>query len=111
MASQDLYQHLAQYKTSDWSSMVERLAPTIHAIDREATRIWFAFFPLDLHLDLEATSDPAGRAYALGLMGRWKLADQIDTSHRFLFAHRYWPQTKAAVASLDPIPAGGLAAV
>ena len=112
MASlQDLYQHLAQYKTSDWSSMIERLAPTIHAIDREATRIWFAFFPLDLHLDLEATSDPAGRAYALGLMGRWKLADQIDMSHRFLFAHRYWPQTKAAVASLDPIPAGGLGAV
>ena len=91
--------------------MVERLAPTIHAIDREATRIWFAFFPLDLHLDLEGTDDPAGRAYALGLMGRWKLADQIDTSHRFLFAHRYWPQTKAAVTSLDPIPAGGLGAV
>jgi ferredoxin len=110
-ALQDLYQHLAQYKTSDWRDMVERLAPTIHPIDREATRIWFAFFPLDLHLDLEATDDPAGRAYALGLMGRWKLADQIDTSHRFLYAHRYWPQTKAAVTSLDPIPAGGLRAV
>jgi ferredoxin len=112
MASlQDLYAHLAQYNTSDWRDMVERLAPTIHPIDREATRIWFAFFPLDLHLDLEATDDPAGRAYALGLMGRWKLADQIDTSHRFLYAHRYWPQTKAAVTSLDPIPAGGLGAV
>jgi ferredoxin len=112
MASlQDLYAHLAQYKTSDWRDMVERLAPTIHPIDREATRIWFAFFPLDLHLDLEATDDPAGRAYALGLMGRWNLADQIDASHRFLYAHRYWPQTKAAVTSLDPIPAGGLGAV
>lgn len=91
--------------------MVEKLAPAIHGIDRDATRIWFAFFPLDLHLDLEAADDPAGRAYALGLMGRWKLADQIDASHRFLYAHRYWPQTKAAVISLDSIPAGGLSAV
>jgi ferredoxin len=80
-------------------------------IDREATRIWFAFFPLDLHLDLEAAEDKAARAHALGLMGRWRLADQIDASHRFLFAHRYWPQTRAAVQSLDPIPTGGLAAI
>src|SRR5262245_35626235 len=107
----DLYKQLCPYKASEWRDMVETLAPAIHAIDRDATRIWFAFFPLDLHLDLEAAADPAGRAYALGLMGRWRLADQIDASHRFLYAHRYWPQTKAAVTSLDPIPAGGLNAV
>ncbi|MGE5834409.1 MAG: 2Fe-2S iron-sulfur cluster-binding protein [Acidobacteriota bacterium] len=110
-ALSDLYQDLCRYKTSDWRDLVEKLAPAIHVIDRDATRVWFAFFPLDLHLDLEGAADPAGRAYALGLMGRWKLADQIDASHRFLYAHRYWPQTKAAVTSLDPIPAGGLIAV
>jgi len=110
-ALSDLYQHLCRFKTSQWRDMVEKLAPAIHTIDRDATRIWFAFFPLDLHLDLEASADPAGRAYALGLMGRWKLADQIDASHRFLYAHRYWPQAKAAVTSLDPIPAGGLSPV
>jgi ferredoxin len=30
-------------------------------------------------------------------MGNWRLADQIDTSHRFFYAHRYWPQVKHAV--------------
>ena len=34
-------------------------------------------------------------------MGRWRLADQIDTSHRFLYAHRFWPQVKAAIAGAD----------
>jgi hypothetical protein len=38
-------------------------------------------------------------------MGRWRLADQIDTSHRFLYAHRFWPQIKAAIAAADSWPA------
>jgi ferredoxin len=106
-----LYQVLCTYDSAAWRNAVDVLTPQIHPIDREATRIWFAFFPLDLHLDLEAADDKAARAYALGLMGRWRLADQIDASHRFLFAHRYWPQTRGAVQSLDPVPAGGLAAI
>jgi hypothetical protein len=32
-------------------------------------------------------------------MGRWRLADQIDESHRFLFGHIYWPCVKAVIAS------------
>jgi ferredoxin len=103
-----LYQILCSYDSAAWRKTVEVIAPQIHPIDREATRIWFAFFPLDLHLDLDAADDKAARAHALGLMGRWRLADQIDGSHRFLFAHRYWPQTRASLQALDPIPAGGL---
>jgi ferredoxin len=106
-----LYQVLCSYDSAAWRDAVDVITPQSHLIDREATRIWFAFFPLDLHLDLEAAEDKAARAHALGLMGRWRLADQIDASHRFLFAHRYWPQTRAAVQSLDPIPTGGLAAI
>ncbi len=34
-------------------------------------------------------------------MGRWRLADQVDISHRFFFAHRYWPQVKSAVHGIS----------
>jgi ferredoxin len=42
-------------------------------------------------------------------MGRWRLSDQIDESHRFLYSHRYWPQVKSAVNNgdlplTDPVP-------
>jgi ferredoxin len=103
-----LYETLRTYDSLAWRKAVDSVASEIHPIDRDATRIWFAFFPLDLFLDLEAAEDPVLRARALGLMGRWRLADQIDSSHRFLFAHRYWPQAKAAVQTLDPVPSGGL---
>jgi ferredoxin len=32
-------------------------------------------------------------------MGHWRLSDQVDSSHRFLYAHRYWPQVKTAIAA------------
>jgi len=102
--------HLSRFTTSDWTHAVDTLAAAIHPIDRDATRIWFAFFPLDLHLALEAAraegGDEAERELAqkLGLMGQWRLADQIDRSHRFLFAHRYWPQVKSAVSALTEWP-------
>ena len=35
---------------------VDVITPTIHEIDRNATRIWFAFWPLDLHLALDRPS-------------------------------------------------------
>jgi ferredoxin len=87
---------------------VDTLLAEIHPIDRNATRIWFAFFPLELHLALERADDPVDTARRLGLMGRWRLADQIDQSHRFLYAHRYWPQVKSAVSHGD-IPLSHLA--
>jgi ferredoxin len=92
-----LHTHLARFTPADWHRAVDTLSAEIHPIDREATKIWFAFFPLDLHLALEASPDPAALARKLGLMGHWRLADQIDASHRFLYAHRYWPQVKHAV--------------
>lgn len=94
----ELYAQLCRYDTRAWRKAVETLAAEIHPIDRNATRIWFAFYPLDLFLALEASSeDPAATARKLGLMGNWRLSEQIDTSHRFLYAHRYWPQVKSAV--------------
>jgi ferredoxin len=115
-----LYAQLCQYDPADWRRAIDAIAPKVHEIDRTATRIWFAFWPLELHLACEAarktesgaetttsslTTEPARK---FGLMGRWRLADQIDESHRFLYAHRYWPQVKTAACSdrdwPDPLP-------
>jgi ferredoxin len=104
-----LYTHLCRYDGQAWRRAVDTLASEIHPIDRSATRIWFAFFPLDLHLALEEAAGEQGGAAALaqrlGLMGQWRLADQIDQSHRFLYGHRYWPQAKSAIASAAPVDA------
>jgi ferredoxin len=93
---------LSRATAPDWQRALDAIAPDIHPIDRDATRIWFAFFPLELHQALErATGPDAGRALVqqLRLMGTWRLAEQIDTSHRFLYAHRYWPQVKNAISA------------
>ena len=94
---------LERRSADDWQRALDALIPSIHPIDQNATRIWFAFFPLKLHLALEAAAAEgpereAAVVQTLRLMGRWRLADQVDTSHTFLFAHRYWPQVKSAVA-------------
>jgi len=93
----DLYAHLSAYDAQAWRRAIETLGAEIHPIDRNATEIWFAFYPLDLHLAMAGAHDGANLVRKLGLMGDWRLTDQIDSSHRFLFAHRYWPQVKHAV--------------
>ena len=94
-----LYDHLCRYDSAAWRAAIDVLSAELHPIDRNATRIWFAFFPLDLHLALAETPDQDGLARKLGLMGQWRLADRINESHRFLYAHRYWPQVKSAVGN------------
>ena len=99
-----LYSHLCQYTPTQWLDTVELLSVNIHEVDRDATRIWFAFYPLNLHVALEAAADKTAAQRRLGLMGKWGLADSIDSSHRFLYAHRFWPQVKSAIAGTDHIP-------
>ena len=94
-----LTDHLRTFDAETWRRALETLSAGIHPIDQNATRIWFAFFPLDLHLAIEAAGGDAQRKF--GLMGNWRLADQVDSSHRFLYGHRYWPQVKAAIQSFD----------
>jgi ferredoxin len=113
-----LYDQLCRHDAAAWRSAIDAIAPDIHEVDRAATRIWFAFWPLELHLALyqgpgaersNGPAPPADIARGLGLMGRWRLAEQVDESHRFLYAHRYWPQVKATVSSdrdwPEPLPA------
>jgi ferredoxin len=71
---------------------VDRLQGAIHPVDRDATRVWFHLYPMRLQHAVDRAGDPAALEQHLRLEGRWRLADQRDTSHRFLFGHRYWPE-------------------
>ena len=101
----EIYTKLVPLDADAWIRAADVLATDVHPVDRNATRIWFTFFPLDLHLAMEDAADPAALARRLGLMGRWRLAEQVGSSHRFLYAHRYWPQVKTAIQNwTDAVP-------
>lgn len=75
-----LVEHLSRYAQADWATAVSTLALEFHPVDANATRVWFAFFPL-------------------ALADRSRLAERAATSHTFLYGHRYWPQVKRAVVA------------
>ena len=91
---------LDRHDDGDWSRVVGELLPSIHEVDRNATRVWFAFFPLALLRALEAAEDPAALAQKLLLQGEYYLKNQIDSSHTFLYGHRFWKRTKRVVTEL-----------
>lgn len=100
---------LAQHDDGSWLRALDRSESAMHPVDREATRIWFHFYPLALQQAMERP-DAADLARRMTLAGRWRLADQIDTSHSFLYAHQYWPHARRIVLDyLDgPTPPGSL---
>src|SRR6266567_6037649 len=90
---------LNRHDEEAWSATLVTLQRSIHEVDRHATQIWFAFYPLPLYRALEEAEDREKLAQQLLLQGDYELKDQIDTSHRFLYGHRFWPQIKKAVAA------------
>ena len=88
---------LKQHDEESWSATLTTLLRAIHEVDRNATQIWFSFYPLSLFEALEQSEDPETLAQRLLLQGKFYLKDQIDSSHSFLYGHRYWPQVKEAV--------------
>jgi ferredoxin len=82
---------------AEWFDAVESLLPDIHEVDRNAVQIWFRFYPLDLLNYLESAEDVEQAMKSVDLVGDFGLLDKIDTSHRFLYGHRFWPQIKKAV--------------
>ena len=87
---------LEQQDEEAWSGALTTLLRSIHDVDRNATQIWFSFYPLALFLALERAEDPEKLAQQLLIQGNYRLRDQIDSSHTFLYGHRYWPEVKAA---------------
>ena len=88
---------LNQHDEESWSATLATLLRSIHEVDRNATQIWFAFYPLSLFRALQQADDRDKLAQQLLLQGDYELKDQIDRSHKFLYGHRFWPQVKIAV--------------
>jgi ferredoxin len=88
---------LAKHDEEAWSAALTTLLRSIHEVDQNATQIWFAFYPLALFQALSAAEDPEKLRQMLLMQGTYALKDQIDSSHTFLYGHRYWPEVKKAV--------------
>ncbi len=88
---------LNQHDEEAWSATLVALLRFIHEVDRNATQIWFGFYPLPLQRALEQSDDREKLVQQLLLQGDYEVKHQVDTSHRFLYGHRSWPQVKQAV--------------
>jgi ferredoxin len=89
---------LHQHDDAAWLQVIEKLLPAIHPVDQRGVRIWFAFYPLTLKAALESAAEPEKMVTDLILKGKYRLADQVDSSAEFLYGHRYWPAVKTAIA-------------
>jgi len=88
---------LNQHDDEAWSAALATLLRSIHEVDRNATQIWFAFYPLSLFRALQQADVHYKLVQQLLLQGDFELKDQVDRSLRFLYGHRFWPHVKAAV--------------
>src|SRR5882672_4059299 len=89
--------YINQQGEEAWAATLTTLLRSVHEVDKNATQIWFSFYPLSLFRAFEAADDPEKLAAQLLLKGVYHLKDQIDSSHKFLYGHRYWPKVKKAV--------------
>lgn len=85
---------LNEHDEEAWSAALTTLLRSIHEVDRNATQIWFSFYPLGLFMALEQAEDPEKLVQQLLMQGDYLLGDQIDSSHTFLYGHRFWPEVK-----------------
>jgi ferredoxin len=90
-------QFLNQHDEEAWAAGLTALLRSVHDVDKNATQIWFSFYPLSLFRAFETAADPEKLRAQLLVQGVFQLKDQIDSSHKFLYGHRYWPQVKKAV--------------
>ena len=90
--------YLKQHDDHAWAAVIRDLLPFIHDVDKNATEIWFYFYPLRLARALAEAEDADQLAKKLLMQGSYYLKDQIETSHRFLYGHRYWAEVKESVA-------------
>ena len=88
---------LAEHDEEAWAAALATLLRSIHEVDRHATQIWFSFYPLQLFRALSQSEDREKLVQQLLLQGDYELNTQIDTSHSFLYGHRFWPEVKRAV--------------
>jgi ferredoxin len=90
---------LNQQDEEAWSGALTTLLRSIHEVDKNATQIWFAFYPPGLFRALQRAADREALARQLLMQGTYSLREQVDSSHRFLYGHRFWPEVKGAVTA------------
>lgn len=83
----------------EWDDLSSRLAERIHPVDRQATRIWVAFWPLKLSRLLQKSPDQEAVIRDYRLKGKFRLEEQIDSAASFLYGARFWPRIKAELVS------------
>jgi ferredoxin len=105
----DLERYLQGHDDHDWRRAAGALEFETNEVDRPATRIWLAFYPIALARLLDQAPDADQLARELLLQGRWRLADQVDSSHWFFYSHRYWPTVKRAAVLLAEQTTGRVA--
>ena len=88
---------LDRHDEEAWSAALTTLLRSIHEVDQNATQIWFAFYPLSLFQALARAENAEKLTQQLLMQGTFYLRDQIDSSHTFLYGHRFWPDVKSAV--------------
>jgi ferredoxin len=97
--SETLFENfLHQQDEEAWSGALTTLLRFVHEVDKVPTQIWFAFYPPGLYRALQQAEDPEALARKLLMQGHYWLKDQIDSSHHFLYGHRFWPEVKKTVA-------------
>lgn len=90
-------QFINQQNEEAWAAALTALLRSVHEVDKNATQIWFSFYPLSLFRAFETAAEPEKLQAQLLVQGVYQLKDQIDSSHKFLYGHRYWPEVKEAV--------------
>jgi ferredoxin len=90
---------LAQQDEESWSKALNILLPLVHPVDQDATRIWFAFWTLQLHQVLQGSDDLERTARELELKGGYRLEEQLATSLEFLFGSQYWAEVHEALCA------------
>lgn len=101
MERNQLLGFLERHSQKAWTDALDELTPSIHEVDRLATRIWFAFWPLDLKTALSSAEGAQEMARLMDLEGEWRLDKQVDASVNFLFGAHYWPGVKKAVLTFE----------
>jgi ferredoxin len=99
MEKSQLLSFLEERSQEEWLAALNELVPAIHPVDRLATRVWFAFWPLELREALLAPEGAEELARLMDLEGNWKLEEQIDASVSILFGAHYWTGVKAVLLS------------
>lgn len=96
--------YLSKFTEADWLAAIDELLPCIHEVDRDAVQIWFRFYPLDLIRHIDTAENREATLTGLAFKGTIDLKDKIDTSHHFLYGHKFWPKVKRKIEKMVEEP-------